>query len=77
MKKKRTITFSLLNYFEESGPEVLKLQGAFKIFSGIVTGATIITSSDRNALISTAVCFVVNEMLCLIKVEEEQPVEGI
>lgn len=66
--KKRRITFSLFNYFEDSGPEVLKIQGAFKAFSTIVTGATIFTSSDRNALIATAVCFVVNELICLIRV---------
>jgi hypothetical protein len=67
--KKRRITFSVFNYFGDSGPEVLKLQGAFDAFSAIIMGATVITSSDRNALIAGAVCYLVNQLIKCIKVE--------
>ncbi len=68
--KKRKITFSIFNYFDETQKEIVKLQNGFKAVSVVVTGSTYFATDNQNTLIVLVGLALVNELFCFLKIEE-------
>ena len=74
---KRKFNFSIYNYFEETCPDVIKLQAKIKALLGTGTIATFIATDAKTTLIVALGSFIVNEVLGCLKIVKDETITGI
>jgi hypothetical protein len=70
--KKYKVRFSLFNLFQKSQAEVVQLQTIWMVFSGIITGATVISASPEHALYAALGCAAIDKALACFYFEERK-----
>lgn len=73
--KKKKITFSIYNYGQDSGPEVLKIKTAVKALGILLAGSNyenteVVQDAKKHTIWIMATFFILNEVLSCLKIEE-------